>query len=284
MMRRSVFLVLGVISMVLTGCQPTRHQHMASTPTTYSHKEINRRVAAPMKISGNMDGRATLGDPHEIPAMAYVMTPFSLEVEQEAWDRNASHGASASRYHAQTSKDNFLEKIIYPSPRSVMWHNAFFTNLETLESHKLLDERKPIVGYWYPRLFEPSPEDPDKQVPVAPPFLLFEIADYDTNDNQLLDPRDAQRVYLSNADGTDIKAITPKYTQASNYVYRKDQGMLLIAVIHDVNQDGIYRLGDNVIWYCYKIGQEGPAQPLVNAELVKEATQLLREPQSPFNP
>ena len=109
-----------------------------------------------------------------------------------------------------------------------------------------------------------------------PPFLLWRVVESDTSGAGVLDRRDAARAYVTDVDGSGLRALTPAGHHAKEFVYRQRGFTLLVSAIRDVDGNGQFTSGDDLTWYRYRAGTAGPAVPLVGAAAVEEAGRPLR--------
>jgi len=88
-------------------------------------------------------------------------------------------------------------------------------------------------------------------------YLLYHIADQDTNDDQQIDQRDRPALYISNYDGTAFKRITARTHHLNDYVLRSDERRLYFITTNDANDNGYLNDGEEQHHYYVEFGADG---------------------------
>ena len=172
-----------------------------------------------LRVSGG-DGappsRGALGYPILIQQSDYVMFPFALHGAEQGQSQvlqlgssNAGSGSQGVAAVSDQSNAGFaLARSVgdyYAS--NILWNNVLFCDRKSAECHLLLD-RKAVIC----KIYLPDPSQP-KKPGNAPKYLLFAIADEDTNGDGYINCDDAVVLYLSDLSGKSLTRLTPVDTQ-----------------------------------------------------------------------
>lgn len=114
--------------------------------------------------------------------------------------------------------------------------NVLVRNADTGAMHLALDESAVVYTLEYPT--EPSADDPDAEAFPPVGVLFWEIASTDSSGDGVIDDDDDVGAYLSDADGRNLKRITPTPSRVLTRTYDRLRKVLLLRVLRDTNGDG----------------------------------------------
>jgi hypothetical protein len=114
--------------------------------------------------------------------------------------------------------------------------NVLVRNAETGAMHLALDESAVVYTLEYPT--EPAADDPEAEDFPPKGVLFWEIASADSSGDGVIDEDDDLGAYLSDADGRNLKRITPVPSRLLERTYDKNRNVLLLRVLRDTNGDG----------------------------------------------
>lgn len=114
--------------------------------------------------------------------------------------------------------------------------NVLVRNAETGNMHLALDENAVVYTLEYPTEHPADEPDADDFPPVG--VLFWEIASTDSSGDGVIDDDDDLGAYLSDADGRNLKRITPVPSRVLERTYDKRRNVLLLSVLRDTNGDG----------------------------------------------
>lgn len=114
--------------------------------------------------------------------------------------------------------------------------NVLVRNADTGDMRLALDESAMIYTLDYPSERSSHTVYSDDFPPVG--LLFWEIAFVDSNLDGVIDELDDVGAYLSDADGRNLKRITPAMSRVLSKTYDKSRNILLMSVLRDTNGDG----------------------------------------------
>ena len=80
-------------------------------------------------------------------------------------------------------------------------------------------------------------------------YLLYNIIDNDTNQDNLLDYHDLKSLYISKIDGSSFTKITPEYQELVNWKILLSKNRLYFKTIEDINKDGVFDKADSIHYH-----------------------------------
>lgn len=175
--------------------------------------------------------------PIQIPESAYQLirvssdrlvvhnATFAPKPEKKSYSGVYDYGESSRETCGFRGKDH---------PTAVV--NVLVRNAETGAVHTALAENAVVYTLEYP--MERGSDDIDEK-PFPPAGTLFwEIATADTSGDGVIDDDDDLGAYLSDADGRNLKRITPVPSRVLAKQYDKARNALLLNILRDTNGDG----------------------------------------------
>jgi hypothetical protein len=190
------------------------------------------------------EGRPVFGQPIALRGTNQVMIPFAVEVPQvqgkDYFIGSISGGSySVSGSAAWQGSSSSSAGYFFTGGDNLRWNNVAFYDPATGKARLLLD---------HPALICRFHASNDKG-PVRGDYLLFGIAEKDTNQDGVLGADDAVRLYRTDAAGNGMLAITPDGTQMLDVTSFDDQRMYL-RIRRDSDGDGKFTEKDLVEVFC----------------------------------
>ncbi|XAM01383.1 hypothetical protein OT109_08305 [Phycisphaeraceae bacterium D3-23] len=106
--------------------------------------------------------------------------------------------------------------------------------------------------------------------------VLFTAVVHDTNGNGQFGYHDEETLLVGDGAGNGLHAINPPGTQVERMRYDPLDNTLYLLLIADTNGDTRFTQADTSQPYAYTLGDDGLAQPMVDADLIERAESLLR--------
>jgi hypothetical protein len=248
-----VGMLLSVIVPVVVGTVWRRRGHgLRVTP------DAAARAAAPAE-------QIVYGQPITSAHSDYVMIPVGLQ--------SASNNALSLKSSSYAGSGSYTYKAfsIYHSLSWGRFYNLVFHHRKTGESHLLIKRKAAITAFYFP--YEPDEEAKKHRVPK---FLLFGIAEQDTDRNGLIDREDAVRGYLSDLAGTNLQPITPSGTQLVDWAFDFDDTFILLRVKSDSDRNGRFTDADAISVVRVDVNNPAPGADIVPQKLHVELDMILR--------
>jgi hypothetical protein len=233
---RVVWAIIGTGALVLAAVT-------LGTVSTKLIRELSDDDGA-LRVARVVDGNAAARDAARYDFCQPIVphgSPFQLI--RVASDRLLIHGAAVAqaerprgsgswrkfKYGKSSSETCAFEGRDVPS--AVV--NVLIRNAETGALHRALDENSVIYTLDYPTAAE---VDDDRAFPPAG-MLFWEIATADTSGDGIIDDKDDVGAYVSDADGRNMKRITPAASRLLSRTYDRQRNTLLLQVLRDTNSD-----------------------------------------------
>lgn len=162
----------------------------------------------------------------------YFIVPVTLEKKKLGEERSFSQVQKVSSYDSYGSSGGSFYG-------SGPYYNLVFIHKKTGETKPLLQKKGFIEGVYFP---EKDYRDKAKVTPLT--FLLYRIATTDTNQDGVLNGKDALTGYTSNVDGTNLVQITPENTKMDGWRYDSEAKTLFVKVVNDSNKDNKFKWDD----------------------------------------
>lgn len=90
-------------------------------------------------------------------------------------------------------------------------------------------------------------------------LLLFDVIDFDSNQDGMLDRNDISSLYSATPAGKDLKRITPGQHEVLDWAVWPEQGVLFFRTIADTDKNGTFDNQDNISLYKYNLLTEDAA-------------------------
>jgi hypothetical protein len=187
--------------------------------------------------------------PLDADGLDYFIIPVTLEKKKLEEERSFTRVQKMSSYDDYgSSGSSYYGRGPY--------YNLVFIHKKTGEAKSLLESKGFIEGVYFP---EKDYRDKTKESPLT--FLLYRIAMIDTNQDGVLNGKDALSGYISNADGASLVQITPENTKMEWWRYDSESKTLFVKVVNDSNKDKKFKWDDTeallaVDMMSPKIGKE----------------------------
>lgn len=134
----------------------------------------------------------------------------------------------------------------------MMYWNIIFHNYKTGENTLLEPERKILIGgynlnsgYYDSKSYSSGKVETYKQSP----YIFYTIYTDDYNGDKKLGTSDPAYFYISNADGTGFKQLSPQGVSITQKNFPKNNPFLLLSGMRDSNKDKNFNADDEQVYY-----------------------------------
>ena len=257
-------LLLVCLSVTLAGCNPGGRRAVVPGPT---YTPVTTTTAGPV------EGRPTAGQPILLPPLSLTVVPFVVE-RPEGWIERAFSptefsSVSGGSTHRRRSNSGYRASGL----GDVRWHNALLIDPVAGTGALLLNKKAQILGFG---VLTVEPEEREALPEIR--HLLFEVARTDTNGDGRLDADDASVALIVEPDGSGARAVTPAGMHLVYAGMAEPLGGVLFGLRRDADGDSTFTTADPIeTWFLRNDAAPGDlAKPLVDADLVERATDLLK--------
>ncbi len=177
------------------------------------------------------------GNPIVIEGSGFVAIPFSLQLEniQRKQILQSSFGFSSGQYYSVAfSPDTSMREAFgsYSGAQNPHWNNLAFCEKDSGKVHLLLDRRAVICRAYFPNGKAP--------VGQTAHYLLFGIAEADTNRDGYINEYDAVVLYRADLDGRNLKQLTPENTSLKSVIQDGGPNDLYVRIVPDTNGNHMF--------------------------------------------
>jgi hypothetical protein len=146
------------------------------------------------------------------------------------------------------------------------WGNLITTNLifhhqNNDQIHLLLD-RQGIIDrfdylnpYWSGDRANNSSCYSEEKDSLVSQLFIYQIIEQDTNQNGKLDNQDADRVYLSDLSGQNLRAITPEKTKLFQWECDQKNNQIILFTKEELSKKNNYNSLDTIAAYLYNLSE-----------------------------
>ena len=229
-----------------------------------------------------VNGRVHLSKPETLQGHDTVLVAMTIEdVQKKKYhdsftetEIRTSAAAVASRLTPDEHRDATRE-IQHWSLTGVRWHNALFRDLASEECWQLVNQRGVISKFGKLQSITISTETQRKVDSEPVSLLAFFVTLSDTNGDDRLTDLDSRVCIVTDGDGRNPRTITPADAHVVSASFDQEHGLIWLQVAHDTNDDGAFTGLDDVAPMMFDPLSDSEARPVINAELIKQATDLL---------
>lgn len=108
--------------------------------------------------------------------------------------------------------------------------------------------------------------------------ILYRIGDTDFNDDNKLNRKDPDFLFISEIDGSNLQRISPPDENLYFYQVIPNSNQILIQAQRDTNKDSIFSSHDETIWYmAEEINNEWKISEIINSSLKEKIENLYFE-------
>jgi len=108
--------------------------------------------------------------------------------------------------------------------------------------------------------------------------VLYEMSDMDFNKDEKLNNKDPEYLFSSEIDGQNLKRVSPLNEDLQYFEVVPKSEQILIRTLRDINQDSIFNLEDESIWYrAALINQEWKLNEIIDSMGRKKIEKLYFE-------
>ena len=231
----------------------------------YKTHHVEGLAVNPKEDKGKLKVTVEYGLPLPLDGSDFLIIPVTLEKKKQGEEREAlsQEVSYKSNYESFSSSD-------YPSYHWGPYYNLVFMNKKTGESRPLLAEKGFIGGVYFP---EKKYDQKDTEIKLT--FLLLKIAKTDTNDDGVINEKDASAGFIANMDGSKLTQVTPDHTQMKWWHYDSDSQKLFVEIVHDSNNDRKFNWDDPRTAVSINVLDPKMGQEFVSTEIKNEIESLL---------
>jgi len=201
----------------------------------YKTHHVNGVAVDPKEDKGKLKVTVEYGLPLSLEESDFFMIPVKLEKKKQGQEREMLRSEVAGRSFSYDSKMSYSSYSSHWGP----YYNIVFINKKTGESRPLLANKGYIDGVYFP-----EKKYDKKETEVKPTFLLLNIATADTNDDGVINEKDASAGFIASIDGAKLTQITPDNTQMRGWFYDSDSQRLFVEIVRDANKDRKFNWDD----------------------------------------
>ncbi len=231
----------------------------------YKTHHVNGLALNPQEDKGNLKTTVEYGLPLPIEGTDNFIVPVTLEKKKQGEERDTFNREMSSM--KSSSYDS------YGSSYSSYWgpfYNLVFINKKTGESRSLLAEKGYIGGVYFP-----EKKYDRKDTEIKPTFILLKIAKSDTNQDGVINEKDASAGFIASIDGSKLTQVTPENTQMKWWTYDSDSQRLFLEIVLDVNNDKKFNWDDPQTVISVNVLDPKIGQEVVTADIKKNMDTLL---------
>lgn len=129
--------------------------------------------------------------------------------------------------------------------------NLIFYNKTTGESHTLLDKTAHISSFSIHREFKN-------------PLIMFHVVHHDTNKDKKFNGQDAQVLYVSHLDGSNLVRVTPEDEHFSEYFFYPEQQMILAKMMKDSDSSKVFESYDETFFRRVELKEPAEGKIILN--------------------
>lgn len=218
---------------------------------------------------GALEGRPTLSMPIPIPGQDTVLIPFSIEAPKRLGQDRDPYTRGG---YAQETYRNTPWQSVTSSGGPVRWHNAI-VRVEGSGEEWLILDRRGIIGFWQ-TMTQPAP---DRSTAGRVDALVFIATVEDSNNDNMLNDRDATVAIMTDANGRNPRTVTPPGTQVWNVTYDAASQRILMYVVRDTSGNKRFGPEDVAVPHVLAIG-ESESRPIVSDSAIERARAIMNLP------
>ncbi len=208
------------------------------------------------------------GDYMDLDSTNYLLIPLGMKTIEEHEDRVLKI-KSAEEYASESYNGNCrLYKYNFYSLEFGSCNNIVFYNKKTDETHLLLQKPAVISKFYFPHY---EKEYSGKKYW----FILLGIGEDDTNGDGYINNEDAEKVYIADLSGRNLKQITPDNTQLTDWYIDTETNNILMKVRFDSNKDKKFSSSDEIEILKTSIGAPAQGTQVISDEIKNNIKKIL---------
>jgi hypothetical protein len=243
-------------------------------PQTITDTTTNKPVA----------GHPVLSMPITITGQRTRLVPLAMQSAKGVFDSSDPFDRGGVSFSRSSRWDHALARVAADANADVVqdpglpwmpdaqvrWHNVIAHGAHGREW--LILPTRGVIGRW--SMFGSMSRDSSRTVECK--GLLFIAVVADTNSDQSLNSLDARVAIVTDADASNPRHISPADAQVWSTSYDLASDCLFLEVVKDTTGDGVFDYNDTPVPYVWKRGSDDLAVPLLSAEIVNKALELLK--------
>ncbi|GAB4544318.1 MAG: hypothetical protein Tsb0014_38310 [Pleurocapsa sp.] len=203
-------------------------------------------------------------------ASDYVIVPVGVTVD------------SSYKRLLSSSDDKNISRSQIKSWENFMATNLIFHHQNTDQTHLLLDRKAIIDRFDYLNPYWSSDRNKsscysETQDSLISQLFIYQLIEQDTNQNGKLDSKDADRGYISDLSGYNLRSITPEKTKLLQWECDQKNNQIVLFTQEELEKNTHYNSLDTIAAYLYNLidNQLTRITPL-NTSLIKWKIDLNR--------
>jgi hypothetical protein len=170
----------------------------------------------------------------------YLIHPVGDVRIYEGRSKSSYGSSSVSRVSYSISNYNRFEITGY-------LHNLYFQHLDSLATKPLTNQKMIIQTATYLNTIAEL---------VNKDFIVYTIADKDTNRDGIIDFNDIKALYMSEVSGTNFMKLTPDLQELIDWSIVEIKNRLYFRTIEDTNKNGDFDKNDNLHYYFVDLASD----------------------------
>jgi gas vesicle protein len=210
------------------------------------------------------------GDYMDLDSTSYLLIPLGMKTVEDQEDRLLKIKSSgAGDYSSESYNGSYRNyKYNFYSLDFGNCNNIIFYNKKTDESHLLLQKPTVISQFYFPHY---EKEYTGKKYW----FILLGIIEEDTNGDGYINNEDAEKVYIANLSGENMKQITPDNTQLVDWYIDMSTNSILMKVRYDTDNDKKFNNYDEIDILKTSIDMPSEGKQIINDEIKDNIKKIL---------
>ncbi|MBP6432036.1 MAG: hypothetical protein KA319_09725 [Ferruginibacter sp.] len=220
--------LIPVILVLLYSCNNKENKpQQPITPTNDSTQILQTPSGATINLISNYQVTDTAND--------YILFPLQVA---DAKDKEESSSLFSKR-----------------SGEGGLYWNVIFHNYKTNQSTLLEPNKKILIGgytfqnSYYGRIWKEVNAVDHIETSKKTPFIFYSVYTDDYNGDKILSTDDPAYFFISNADGTGFRQVSPPNISITDKSFPKNNSYLLLEGIKDSNNDKKFNADDEKVFY-----------------------------------
>lgn len=210
------------------------------------------------------------GDYMDLDSTDYLLIPIGMKTIEDR-DDQVLRIKSAEEYSSDNNFGSYRSyKYNFYSLDFGNCNNIIFYNKNTDETHLLLQKPTVVSKFYFP-FYEK--EYAGKKYW----FILLGIGEDDTNADGYINNEDAEKVYIADLSGKNMKQITPDNSQLVDWHIDMSTNNILMKVRFDTNNDKKFNSYDEIEILKTSIDTPAQGKQIINNEIKKNIKKILRQ-------
>lgn len=210
------------------------------------------------------------GEYMDLDSTDYLLIPLAMKTLEEDSEKGFDLRISKSNYSDTDGRIYSRFKYNFYSLNFGNCNNIIFYNKKNEQTHLLLQNRAIISQFYFP--FYEEDYRGEKYW-----FILLGIQEDDTNKDGFINGEDAEKVYITNLAGKNIKQITPNQTQLIDWFIDPTTNNILMKVRLDSNHDNKFNMHDEIEILKTSIKNPAQGKAIIGKKIKNDIKRILNQ-------